>query len=171
MNFEDYIRDIPDFPKPGVIFKDITPLLATPEAFKEVIDVMAERVKDLEFDTIIVPEARGFLFGSALAYKLGKKLVPVRKPGKLPYDVVEVSYTLEYGEARIQMHKDALSKGEKVLVVDDVLATGGTIKAIEKLANKLEAKVSGVLCLIELSFLNPREKFDNNIRVESILTY
>ncbi|OQY08837.1 MAG: adenine phosphoribosyltransferase [Marinitoga sp. 4572_148] len=171
MNFEDHIRDIPDFPKPGVIFKDITPLLATPEAFKEVIDVMAERVKDLEFDTIIVPEARGFLFGSALAYKLGKKLVPVRKPGKLPYDVVEVSYTLEYGEARIQMHKDALSKGEKVLIVDDVLATGGTIKAIEKLANKLEAEVSGVLCLIELSFLNPREKFDNNIRVESILTY
>nr|WP_240739531.1 adenine phosphoribosyltransferase [Marinitoga lauensis] len=124
MNFEKYIRDIPDFPKPGIIFKDITPLLATPEAFREVIDVMAEKVKDLDFDTILVPEARGFLFGSALAYKLGKKLVPVRKPGKLPYDVVEVSYSLEYGEAKIQMHKDALAKGEKVLIVDDVLATG-----------------------------------------------
>ncbi|GAB6189926.1 adenine phosphoribosyltransferase [Marinitoga arctica] len=171
MNFEDYIRDIPNFPKPGIIFKDITPLLATPEAFKEVIDTMAERVKDLKFDAIIVPEARGFLFGSALAYKLGKKLVPVRKPGKLPYDVVEVSYSLEYGEAKIQMHKDALKKGEKVLIVDDVLATGGTIKAIETLVNNLGAEVAGILSLIELSFLNPREKFDNNIKIESILIY
>ncbi|WGS64492.1 adenine phosphoribosyltransferase [Marinitoga aeolica] len=170
MNFEKYIRDIPDFPKPGIIFKDITPLLATPEAFREVIDAMAERVKDLDFDTILVPEARGFLFGSALAYKLGKKLVPVRKPGKLPYDVVEVSYSLEYGEAKIQMHKDALSKSEKVLIVDDVLATGGTIKAIETLVKKLEAEVSGVLCLIELSFLNPREKL-SEVKVESILVY
>ncbi|KLO24091.1 MULTISPECIES: adenine phosphoribosyltransferase [unclassified Marinitoga] len=170
MNFEKYIRDIPDFPKPGIIFKDITPLLANPDAFREVIDEMAKKVEKLDFDTILVPEARGFLFGSALAYKLGKKLVPIRKPGKLPYDVVEVSYSLEYGEAKIQMHKDALSKGEKVLVVDDVLATGGTIQAIETLVKKLEAEVSCVLCLIELSFLNPREKL-SNLRVESILTY
>ncbi|KLO22825.1 adenine phosphoribosyltransferase [Marinitoga sp. 1197] len=170
MNFEKYIRDIPDFPKPGIIFKDITPLLANPAAFREVIDEMARKVEKLDFDTILVPEARGFLFGSALAYKLGKKLVPIRKPGKLPYDIVEVSYSLEYGEAKIQMHKDALSKGEKVLVVDDVLATGGTIQAIETLVKKLEAEVSGVLCLIELSFLNPREKL-SNLRVESILTY
>ncbi|SHE97552.1 adenine phosphoribosyltransferase [Marinitoga hydrogenitolerans DSM 16785] len=170
MNFKDYIRDIPDFPKPGIIFKDITPLLATPKVFKEVIDTMADKVKDSDFDTIIVPEARGFLFGSALAYKLGKKLVPVRKPGKLPYDIVEVSYSLEYGETRIQMHKDALSKGEKVLIVDDVLATGGTIKAIETLVKKLDAEVSGILCLIELSFLNPREKL-SNIKVDSILIY
>jgi adenine phosphoribosyltransferase len=170
MNFEEYIRDIPDFPKPGIIFKDITPLLATPEAFKEVIDTMADKVKDLDFDTIVVPEARGFIFGSALAYKLGKKLVPVRKPGKLPYDVVEVSYSLEYGEAKIQMHKDALTKGEKVLIVDDVLATGGTIKAIETLVKKLEANISGVLCLAELSFLNPREKL-SDVRVETLLKY
>ncbi|AEX84516.1 adenine phosphoribosyltransferase [Marinitoga sp. 1135] len=170
MNFEKFIRDIPDFPKPGIIFKDITPLLADPEAFKGVIDEMAEKVKDIEFDAILVPEARGFLFGSALAYKLGKKLVPVRKPGKLPYEVVEVSYALEYGEAKIQMHKDALEKGEKVLIVDDVLATGGTIKAIQTLVEKLEAEVSGIICLIELEFLNPREKLDN-VRVESILKY
>lgn len=170
MNFEEYIRDIPDFPKPGIIFKDITPLLAVPEAFKGVIDTMAEKVKDLDFDTIVVPEARGFIFGSALAYKLGKKLVPIRKPGKLPYEVVEVSYSLEYGEAKIQMHKDALSKGEKVLIVDDVLATGGTIKAIETLVKKLEANISGVLCLAELSFLNPREKL-SNVRVETLLKY
>lgn len=170
MNFEEYIRDIPDFPKPGIIFKDITPLLANPNAFRELIDTMAERVKDIEFDAILVPEARGFLFGSALAYKLGKKLVPVRKPGKLPFDVIEVSYSLEYGEAKIQMHKDALNKGEKVLIVDDVLATGGTIKAIETLVKKLDAEVSGILCLIELSFLNPRDNFDN-VKIESILTY
>jgi adenine phosphoribosyltransferase len=153
------IRDIPDFPKPGIIFKDITPLLSDPEIFSEIIGRLAEKYEDCKPDKIVGIESRGFIFGSVLAYKLGCGFVPVRKAGKLPYKTIKESYELEYGEATVEIHEDGLAPGEKILLIDDLLATGGTAAAAAKLTAKLKAEIIGIEFVIELAFLNGREKF------------
>lgn len=158
MDLKSYIREIPDFPKAGINFKDITPLLQNPEAFKEAVDILAEKVKGFEFSKIMAVESRGFIFASALAYKLGKGFVPVRKKGKLPYKTVSYTYELEYGQDTLEIHEDALEAGEKVLIVDDLLATGGTAEACVRLAEKLSGQVVAIVFLIELTFLKGREK-------------
>lgn len=155
---EAAIRDIKDFPKPGIIFKDITPILQTGDIFKEVIDIMAEPYLNNRPDYIVGIESRGFIFGSVMAYKLGCGFIPVRKKGKLPFRTYEETYDLEYGTATIEMHVDALNKGDKVVVIDDLLATGGTAEATIKLIEKFEAEIIGVDFLIELVFLDGRKK-------------
>lgn len=157
MNLREYIRDINDFPQKGIIFRDITPLLRNPEAFKNAIDELSEKLQNLDFDLIVAPEARGFIFGGALSYKLNKGFVPVRKPGKLPYKVISEKYSLEYGSAELEMHEDAIEKGQKVIIFDDVLATGGTAKALKNLIEKSGGEVIAMVFLIELTYLNPRE--------------
>ena len=152
------IRDVSDFPKKGIIFKDITTLLSNKEAFKQVIDTFVTRYKDQNIDKIVAADARGFIFGGALAYELGAALVPVRKKGKLPYKTIEASYELEYGIDTLYMHEDAISPGDKVLVLDDLLATGGTAKAICDLIKRLKGDIVEVAFMIELSFLNGRDK-------------
>ncbi len=152
------IRVIPDFPKPGILFKDITPVLADPELFKAVVDLFTARLKGLGVTKIAAIESRGFLFGAAVAYQLGVGLVPVRKKGKLPYKTVEQSYALEYGTATLEIHEDAFRGGERVAVIDDLLATGGTAAATAVLCEKLGAKVVEIDFLIELAFLHGRDK-------------
>ncbi|OGV36539.1 MAG: adenine phosphoribosyltransferase [Lentisphaerae bacterium GWF2_49_21] len=152
------IRDVKDFPQKGIIFKDITPVLKSEKLFKEVIDIIAKRYEKKKPSAFVVIESRGFIFGSALAYKLGCSLVPVRKKGKLPYKTIEESYALEYGTATIEIHEDALRKGDEVVIIDDLLATGGTAAAAAKLVEKLGAKVSGFEFVIELAFLKGRAK-------------
>ncbi len=151
------IRDIKDFPKQGIVFKDITPVLKSPEAFAEVIEIMSARYLKAKPDYVVAVESRGFIFGSALAYRLGCGIVPVRKKGKLPYQTIEASYDLEYGTATMEIHSDALRKGDKVLLIDDLLATGGTAGAAIRLVEKLGAKIIGVEFLVELAFLKGRE--------------
>lgn len=153
------IRDVPDFPKKGIIFKDITPLLASPEAFRETIKLMAGKYAGLGITRVLGIEARGFLLAAPIAIELGAGLIPVRKKGKLPYKTVAASYALEYGQDTLEMHADAVKPGEKVLIVDDVLATGGTAGAVCALVEKLGAEVAGIAMLIELEFLKGREKF------------
>ncbi len=157
-DFRSFIRDVPDFPTPGIVFRDITPLLASPEAFAAAIDAMAEPFRKLRPDKVLGIEARGFLFGSALARELHVGIVPARKPGKLPRRTEHVSYGLEYGKDRLEVHADAFAEGERVLVVDDVLATGGTAKAAADLAEKLGARVLGVSVFIELEALGGRSR-------------
>ncbi len=152
------IRDVSDFPKKGIIFKDITTLLSNKEAFKQVIDTFVTRYKDQNIDKIVAADARGFIFGGALAYELGAALVPVRKKGKLPYKTISTSYELEYGTDTLYMHEDAISSGDKVLVLDDLLATGGTARAICDLTERLKGDIVEVAFMIELSFLNGRDK-------------
>lgn len=170
MELKEYVRDILDFPQKGIIFKDITPILKDPEAFGYTIKILQELLKDWDFDFIVAPEARGFLFASPLAYTMTKGLIPVRKPGKLPYKTVNISYNLEYGSAELQMHVDALKKGDRVVIVDDVLATGGTLDAIRRMVNNVGADVEGVLCMAELGFLKGRERL-KDLKVASILKY
>ncbi len=170
MDLKAYVRDIPDFPKEGIIFRDITPLLRNQEAFKVAIDQLCELVKDANFDLIIAPEARGFILGSAMAYRLGKGFVPVRKPGKLPYKTVYEEFELEYGTDQLHIHVDAVEEGQSVLIVDDVLATGGTASALGRLVEKIGGEVSAMVFLIELTFLNPRERLQG-YRVESLIKY
>lgn len=153
-----YIRDIPDFPQPGVLYRDITPLLANPGAFKEVLDTLAARYQGETVEAIVAVESRGFIFGAPLAYLLGVPFVTARKFGKLPYSTVNVAYQLEYGEAVIEMHTDALRPGQRVLIVDDLLATGGTTAATVALVEKLGGVVAGVAFVIELTFLNGRQR-------------
>jgi adenine phosphoribosyltransferase len=160
-DFSKFIRDIPDFPKPGIVFKDITPLLKDPRAFHDAIDAMAAHYASRNVDAIAAIDARGFIFGSALAYKLGVGLAPIRKSGKLPYHTHEVSYDLEYGSSTLAIHQDAFAPGSRALLCDDVIATGGTIAAAINLVEKLHCTVVGVAVLIELSFLKGREKFPN----------
>lgn len=152
------IRDIPDFPKPGILFKDITPVLRDPAAFRAFIELLKERFASERLDAIVAVDARGFLFGGALAYELGVGLVPVRKQGKLPFETRSVSYDLEYGSATVEIHTDALRPGERVLVLDDLLATGGTVGAVVQLCRDLGASVVACAFLLELSFLNGRGK-------------
>jgi adenine phosphoribosyltransferase len=152
------IRDIPDFPKPGIIFKDITPILKDPELFRLAVDTLAARHKGKRIRKVAAIDARGFLFGAALAYALGVGVVPIRKKGKLPYKTIEESYDLEYGSATLTVHIDAFERGEKVVLVDDLLATGGTAAASAKLIERAGGKVAEIDFLIELGFLKGREK-------------
>ena len=165
------IRDIPDFPKEGIIFKDITPLLANASAFKTTIDILKDRYKDKGVTQVVGIEARGFIFASALAYALGTGSVLVRKPGKLPYKTFKQAYTLEYGTDAVEIHQDAFEPGEKIVVLDDVLATGGTIAAtVNLIQNNFKAEIVEVAFLIELDFLKGREKI-KNLPVFSLLQY
>ena len=164
------IRDIPDFPIEGIIFKDITPVLSDPVLLADVIEDMASRFEGEKIDAVVGMESRGFLFGTPLALRLGAAFVPARKPGKLPYDSVKVEYALEYGTNTLEMHVDALKAGDRVLVVDDLLATGGTAKATIHLVEKLGAKVSACLFMVELGFLNGRGSL-GDVRVESQIIY
>jgi adenine phosphoribosyltransferase len=158
MDLAKYIRDIPDFPKPGILFKDITPLLASPAAFHEAIEVMCANYRSQPPDAVSAAEARGFLFAAPLALQLGVPLIPLRKPGKLPYRTHALQYDLEYGSAELQVHVDSFKPNARVLMVDDLLATGGTLKAGCQLVEKAGAKVLGCAVLVELTFLNGREK-------------
>jgi adenine phosphoribosyltransferase len=165
------IRDIPDFPKEGIIFKDITPLLANASALKTTIDILKDRYKDKGITQVVGIEARGFIFASALAYALGAGTVLVRKPGKLPYKTFKQAYTLEYGTDAVEIHQDAFEPGEKIVVLDDVLATGGTIAAtVNLIENNFKAEVVEVAFLIELDFLKGREKI-KNLPVFSLIRY
>ena len=156
------IRDIPDFPKEGIIFKDITPLLSNPASFKKVIDTLKARYEDKRIDQVVGVEARGFIFASALAYALGCGVVMVRKPGKLPYKTYQKTYSLEYGEDSIEIHQDAFEKDQKIVIIDDVLATGGTLAACVELVSKnFEVDLVEIGFLIELDFLNGRQKLEN----------
>ena len=158
MNLESYIRDIPDFPKQGIVFKDITPLLASPEGYRQAIDTIAEEFADAGITKVLGAEARGFIFGGALAYKLGAGFVPARKPGKLPWQTAKAEYALEYGIDSLEMHLDAISSDDVVLIVDDVLATGGTAAAKTQLVETTGAKIAGLAFLIELDFLEGRRR-------------
>ena len=156
------IRDIPNFPKEGIIFKDITPLLSNPASFKKAIDTLKVRYRDKEIDQVVGVEARGFVFASALAYALGCGVVMVRKPGKLPYKTYQKTYSLEYGEDSIEIHQDAFEKDQKIVIIDDVLATGGTLAACVELVSKnFEVDLVEIGFLIELDFLNGRQKLGN----------
>lgn len=152
------IRDIPDFPKPGILFKDITPVLSNPALFNESIHLFSQALNDKQVDKIACIDARGFFFGAALAYKLGVGIIPIRKKGKLPYDATEVSYDLEYGSATLEMHKDAVQSGDHIVIVDDLLATGGTAAATCSLVEKMGGRIESLLFLVELGFLNGRAK-------------
>ena len=160
MDFKDYIRNVPDFPSPGILFRDITPLLKNPAVFCEAIDRMADHYESLEFDTIIGIDARGFLLSAPLAYRLGKSLVPVRKEGKLPPEIRKATYHLEYGTDVLEVKSEALASGQRVVIVDDLLATGGTVMATSTLVEQAGARVSGVGVLIELTYLGGRASLD-----------
>jgi adenine phosphoribosyltransferase len=155
---KELIRDIPDFPKEGIIFKDITPVLQNPAALKEVVDKFSEHYANQKIDVIVGAEARGFLFGPAVAINIGAGFVPVRKPGKLPYETASKTYDLEYGTDTLEIHKDAVKAGDNVLMMDDLLATGGTMAASCELVESLGGKITGCAFLIELGFLNGKEK-------------
>ncbi|MDH4223944.1 MAG: adenine phosphoribosyltransferase [candidate division Zixibacteria bacterium] len=160
-NLKLLIRNVKDYPKKGVVFRDITTLLKNGKAFKKAVDLLYKRYKNRKIDLIAAIESRGFILGGALANKMGIGFVPVRKFGKLPADTVEQSYNLEYGTDALELHRDAVKRGQKVLIVDDLLATGGTLQATCKLIEKLGGKVAGILVLIELSFLKGEEKLKN----------
>ncbi len=164
------IRSVPDFPKKGIVFRDITTLLKDPLAFKEAIDIFFEHYRTKGISKVVSVESRGFIFGSALAYRLGAGFVPVRKPKKLPAESIREEYQLEYGTDAVEMHVDAIAKGERVLLVDDLLATGGTILAAAKLVERLGGGIVGLAFLIELSFLNARQRL-SNYDVFSIINY
>lgn len=164
------IRDIPDFPKPGIIFKDITTLLKNPKAFKQAVDEIAVHFKGKNIDNVIAVESRGFIFGAALAYKLGAGFIPVRKKGKLPAKTISFEYTLEYGTDTLEIHSDAVLKGENVIIIDDLLATGGTTQAVENMLENLGANLIGTAFVIELTFLNGREKLKNK-NILSLIQY
>ncbi len=158
MTLNQYIRDIQDFPKPGILFKDITPLLANPKAVKECLDLLLANLHDQKIDKVIGAESRGFFFATLLAQELNAGFVPVRKPGKLPFSTLEATYELEYGTDTLEIHTDAIKPGERVIIHDDVLATGGTAKALCELVEKLGGEIVQCNFIMELSFLNGRDK-------------
>ncbi|WP_438347082.1 adenine phosphoribosyltransferase [Paenibacillus sp. FA6] len=170
MNLKDYIRVIPDFPEQGISFKDITTLLQNGTMYKKAIDELKELVAHLQIDVIAGPEARGFVIGAPLAYALGVGFIPIRKSGKLPYETIEAGYNLEYGKDSLAMHTDAIQKGQKVLIADDLLATGGTISTSVNLVRELGGDVVGAAFLIELEHLHGRDKL-TDVEVLSLLTY
>ncbi len=160
MELDKFIRDVPDFPKKGIIFKDITTLLGDKDAFKHVIDLMVDRYKDKNISKIVGIESRGFIFGGVVAYRLGCGFVPARKPGKLPADTIKEDYTLEYGTNTLELHVDAIEPGENVVIIDDLLATGGTARAVAKLVERLKGNIVSIDFLIELEFLNGKAKLE-----------
>jgi adenine phosphoribosyltransferase len=170
INLVETIREVPDFPKPGILFYDITTLLQNGPAFQQTIDTLLERYQGRSIDAIVAMESRGFIFGAPLAYKMGVGLVPVRKPGKLPAETYQVSYDLEYGSNTLEIHRDALQPGARVLVIDDLLATGGTTVATCSLIEKLDATVEEIAFVIELTFLNGRDKL-KDYTIHSLIQY
>ena len=167
---EEYVRSIPDFPEPGIIFRDVTSILQDADGLKLSIDLMQEKLEGLDFDVIAGTESRGFIFGVPIAYNMKKTFVPVRKKGKLPCETVSMEYDLEYGTATIEMHKDAIKPGQKVVVIDDLIATGGTIEAAIKLIEQLGGEVVKVVFLMELAGLKGRERLAG-YDVESVICY
>jgi len=164
------IREIPDFPKPGILFYDITTLLKDPDAFREVIDQMTDQVKDSAIDLVVGMESRGFIFSAPLAYQLHAGFVPVRKLGKLPAETIEVEYDLEYGTATLEIHKDAINAGQRVLIVDDLLATGGTVQGTIELVQRLGGEIAGLSFMVELTGLHGREQL-GDFQIHTLLTY
>jgi adenine phosphoribosyltransferase len=169
-DLKQYIRDVPDFPQPGILFRDITPLLQEPRAVREVVDRFTEAFRGADLDAVVSIESRGFLFGAPLAYNLRLPLIPVRKPGKLPAAKMSVEYSLEYGSGQLDIHEDALKRGDSVVIIDDLLATGGTAMAAAKLVELLGAKVYSFAFLVELEFLDGRERL-GDYDVISLITY
>ena len=169
-NLKKMIRTVPDFPKPGIQFYDITTLLKEPYGLRTTIDRLTELIDDPNIDTVIGVEARGFIFAPALAYRLGAGFVPVRKPRKLPAAIESISYELEYGKDTLEIHKDAIGNGHRVIIADDLLATGGTARAVVDLVERLGGTVAGLAFVVELSFLNGRERFAGH-KVASLLQY
>ncbi|MBR1770777.1 MAG: adenine phosphoribosyltransferase [Lachnospiraceae bacterium] len=167
---EEYVRSIPDFPEPGIIFRDVTSVLQDADGLHLAIDTMQDLVKDLEYDVVVGPESRGFIFGTPIAYNNRKPFVLIRKKGKLPCETVEKSYDLEYGQATIEMHKDSIKEGQRVLIVDDLIATGGTTEAMIQLIESLGGKVVGVVVLMELAGLKGRERLAG-YRLDSAICY
>jgi adenine phosphoribosyltransferase len=167
---EDYVRSIPDFPEPGIIFRDVTSVLQDKDGLKMAIDQMQALLDGLEFDVIVGPESRGFIFGVPIAYNLNKAFVPIRKKGKLPCETISMEYELEYGKAVVEMHKDAIKPGQKVVIIDDLIATGGTIVAIIKLIEMLGGEVLKIVSLMELKGLNGRDKL-TGYNVEAVIQY
>lgn len=167
---EEYVVSIPDFPEPGIIFRDVTSVLQDAEGLQLAIDTMQEKIKGLEYDVVAGPESRGFIFGTPIAYNNKKPFVLIRKAGKLPRETVSVSYELEYGSATIEMHKDSIRPGQRVLIVDDLIATGGTTEAMVKLIESLGGIVVGVVVLMELAGLKGRERL-SGYRLESAICY
>ena len=167
---EDYVRSIPDFPEEGIIFRDVTSILEDADGLQLAIDLIQEKIGDLEFDVVVGPESRGFIFGVPVAYNLHKSFVPVRKKGKLPCETVSMEYELEYGSAVIEMHKDSIKPGQKVVIIDDLMATGGTIEAIVKLVESLGGEVVKIVFLMELAGLNGRDKL-GEYDMDSVIIY
>ena len=167
---EDYVVTIPDFPEPGIMFRDITSVIQDPDGLKLAVDGLAEMVKDLDFDLVIGPESRGFIFGVPVAYLLGKGFIPVRKKGKLPRETVSQKYDLEYGQAEVEMHKDAVRPGQKVVIVDALIATGGSAEAAARLVEKLGGQVIRMVFVMELAGLEGRKKLDG-YDVKSLIVY
>lgn len=167
---EDYVRSIPDFPEPGIIFRDITTIIQHPDGLKMSIDGMLEDLKDIDFDVVVGAESRGFIFGAPVAYASGKGFSLIRKKGKLPCETISEEYDLEYGSACVEMHTDAITPGQKVVIIDDLIATGGTTEAMIKLVERLGGEVVSINFVIELAGLKGRERL-KNYRVSSLLTY
>lgn len=167
---EEYVRSIPDFPEEGIIFRDVTSILEDAQGLHLAIDLMQEKLQDVDFDLVVGPESRGFIFGVPVAYNLNKAFVPVRKKGKLPCETVEIEYDLEYGSAVIEMHKNSIKPGQKVVIIDDLMATGGTIEAIVKLVEQLGGSVVKIVFLMELEGLEGRKKLEG-YDVETVIAY
>ena len=167
---EEYVRSIPDFPEPGIIFRDVTSILQDADGLHLAIDLLQDTLKDVDFDVVVGPESRGFIFGVPIAYNMHKSFVPVRKKGKLPCETIEEKYDLEYGSAVIEMHKDAIKPGQKVVIVDDLIATGGTTEAIIRLVERLGGEVMKISFVMELAGLTGREKL-KNYDVASVICY
>ena len=166
----ELVRDIPDFPKPGIVFKDITPILKSPEAMRGLVAHWKAAYADRGLEAIAGVESRGFLFGAALALEMDLPFIPIRKPGKLPADTVSAEYELEYGTDAVEIHRDALESGQKVLLIDDLLATGGTLEASARLVETVGGEIAAIACVIELGFLNGREKLPGR-DIDCVLTY
>ncbi len=167
---EDYVISIPDFPEEGIIFRDVTSILEDAEGLHLAIDRMQEKLTGIDFDVIVGPESRGFIFGMPIAYNLHKPFVPIRKKGKLPCETASIQYDLEYGSAEIEVHKRSIKPGQKVVIIDDLMATGGTVKAMIELLEGLGASVEGGVCLMELQGLHGRDKL-GGYRVETVIQY
>ncbi len=167
---EDYVRSIPDFPEPGIIFRDVTSVLQDADGLRLAVDLMQEKLEGTDFDLIVGPESRGFIFGVPIAYNLHKPFIPIRKKGKLPCETVSVKYELEYGTAELEIHKDAIKPGQRVVIIDDLMATGGTNKAMIDLVEKLGGKVVKAVFLMELAGLKGRERL-KGYEIDSVIAY